>query len=336
MTVSRVLLTTVALLVVVLAGCSGDADRATGEGAASPLSGGRVSTPDALFDSADDPVDEAAAEQEDDADHEVAEEKPEDPGAAGPGFTGSQGEGPALPEQVATRSGERVIKDGTMTIEVGEGQFLAAYRRVIETALDLGGHMTDSTSASTDGGGTSGSVTVRVPVERYEELLTRVGRVGSLRSQEISSRDVTAEFTDIESRLRHLRAQEAFYLELLEEAASVQDAITVKHHLDDIQAQIEQARGRLNVLEDRTSYSTLTVEIIEPGTEPVVAAVGGRPTLTDYWDTARGGFVTVVGWLLVTSVSLAPVVVPLLLAAVAWRVARRRGHVPATVAIDGD
>jgi hypothetical protein len=253
-------------------------------------------------------------------------------GFAGAGEAGSQ----PLPQQISTRSGERIIKDGTMTIEVAEGGFMQAYRRVIDLARDLGGHLTESTSTNLPDGGTSGSVTVRVPVDGYEDMLTRVGQVGTLRGQQISSRDVTAEYTDLESRLRHLRAQEVFYLGLLDDAEGVQDAIAVKQQLDSIQAQIEQAQGRLNVLEDRTSYSTLTVEIIEPGAEPVVAATGARPTLANYWDTARDGFVTVVGWILVAGVSLAPVLVPLLLAVAAWWFGRRRTPAAATVSADSD
>lgn len=325
MSLSRLLTAAMVGLVVVLAGCSG-ADRVE-----EPTS--EAAEPEAPGAAVDDADTDAAEAREHDPDLEDAGG---DAGPGSPGFAGEPEAGEGLPEPVAARSGERVIKDGTMTIEVDAGQFQAGFRRVIDTARDLGGHLTDSTSTAGPDGGTSGSVTVRVPVERYEELLTRVGRVGTLRSQDISSRDVTAEFTDLESRLRHLRAQEAFYLELLEEAGTVQDAIAVKQQLDSIQSQVEQAQGRLHVLEDRTAYSTLTVEIVEPGAEPVVATSDARPMLADYWRTARDGFVTVVGWLLVTAVSLSPVLVPLLLAAIAWRLTRRRLGVPATVAPDGD
>lgn len=327
MSLSRVVIAAMVVLVVALAGCAG-ADEGT---SSEPASGGGDAPGEALQGG---DMDDAAVEPQeaaDEADEEVATGAEEPPG-----FSGDPEDAAPLPEPAAARGGERIIKDGTMTIEVAEGRFQGAYRRVIDTARDLGGYLTDSTSTADADGGTSGSVTVRVPVDRYEELLTGVGQVGTLRSQDITSRDVTAEFTDVESRLRHLRAQEAFYLELLEDAETVQDAIAVKQQLDGIQSQVEQAQGRLNVLEDRTSFSTLTVEIIEPGTEPVVALTESRPMLTDYWRTARDGFVTVVGWLLVTGVSLSPVLVPLLLVALAWRLTRRRVPVPATAAPDAD
>lgn len=290
-------------------------------------SAGSESTNDAAMDA-------GTAEREMAADAPAPEQGMDDDGeAAGEatGIAGGAGDVGQLPERPVTRTGERLIKEGSMTVEVAEGGFMGAYQRVIVAARDLGGFMVASNSASTGDGGTSGSVTVRVPVDRYEDLLTGVGRIGTVLRQEISSRDVTAEFTDLRSRLRHLRAQEVFYLDLLDEARSVQDAISVKQQLDGIQAQIEQAQGRLNLLEDRSSYSTLTVEIIEPGTT-VVAHTGGRPLLADYWETARDGFVTVVGWLLVSAVSLAPLLLPLLLAFVLWRVLRRRAAAAAVAA----
>lgn len=313
-----------AALALLLAACAGSDSALEGEPAQDAVqpAGGEAGTdtdPGAGTDT-DSGSDDATSERE----------------VAGAGFGEADGTAQAtpLPEPAQVRSGERVIKEGTMTIEVDEGAFLAAYQRVVVTARELGGHVTASTSASTDDGGTSGSVTVRVPVDRYEDLLTRIGGVGTLRNQDITSQDVTGEFTDLESRLRHLRAQEAFYLGLLEEAEGVQDAIAVKQQLDGIQSEIERAQGRLDVLDDRTSYSTLTVQLVEPGTSPVLTAAGDRPTLSRYWAIARDGFVTVIGWILVASVSLAPLLVALALAAVVWRATRRRGVVPATVATE--
>lgn len=229
-------------------------------------------------------------------------------------------------------SGDRLIKEGTMTIEVPVDGFEQGFDRAVSAARALGGSVVASTSSSTEDGGTAGSVTIRVPVDRYEDLLVGVGAVGEVLRRDITTKDVTAEFTDIESRLRHARAQERFYLALLEEAEGVSDAIAVQQQLDGIQSTIEQLQGRLNLLEDQTSFSTLTVELVEPGTSPVLASTDPRPHLGAYVDTAQDAFVTVVGSILVLLVALTPVLVPAAALGLLWRAMRRPR--PATAAAE--
>lgn len=318
---TRVAMSLLAVLAL-LSGCSAEraADRMEG-----PADG-----------SAADPADGSAA------DEDAADRAPDAPEPAGDrgNDESSSGVGPDaaaeaanaadLPEPAPTSSGERIIKDGTVSVEVDGDRFDAAFSRVVAAATDLGGTVVSSTTTAADGGGASGSITVRVPVERYEQLLVGVGDIGTVVSREVTAQDVTAEFTDLESRLRHLRAQERFYLELLEQAETVGDAIAVQQELHDVQAQTEQVRGRIELLDARTTYSTLTVELFEPGAPSQLAgAEGARPDLGAYWITARDAFVNVVGGMLVVAFFLAPLLLPAALGALAWQVTRRR---PATVA----
>ena len=86
--------------------------------------------------------------------------------------------GRAAGDHAAT--GERIIKEGIVTIEVDEGQFDVAYGQIIGRAQALGGHVVGSTSTTTDDGLVRGSVTVRVPVQSFEDLLTSLGDAGEI------------------------------------------------------------------------------------------------------------------------------------------------------------
>ncbi|MEX0659986.1 MAG: DUF4349 domain-containing protein [Egibacteraceae bacterium] len=221
--------------------------------------------------------------------------------------------------------GERIIKEGTVTLELEEQRFDTAFGQVVDAATRLGGTVVSSDTTTTDSGATAGSVTVQVPVERYEDLLVGVGEIGTVVSRRITAQDVTDEFTDLESRLRHLQAQERFYLELLEEAEGVADAIAVQQQLEGLQGQIEQVQGRLQLLDARTTFSTLTVELFEPGAPVELAGTGGeRPDLGRYWDLARDAFVNVVGGMLVAGFFVAPLLVVLVAAYLVWQALRRR------------
>lgn len=230
-----------------------------------------------------------------------------------------------LPESTS-RTGERIIKEGTVALEVEQGMFDRAFIAVISAARRFGGDVVGSSTRTGDDGETFGSVTVRVPVGSFEDLLVGVGDIGVIRNRDVDATDVTAEYTDLESRLRHLRAQERFYLGLLERAESVRDAIEVQQQLDGIQQQIERIQGRLNLLEDRTSFSTLTVELFEPGAGGALLAdtdPGARPTLARYWDTARDAFVNVVGAMLVAGLFAVPLLVAFAALLLLWRVLRK-------------
>lgn len=239
----------------------------------------------------------------------------------------------SLPDTMPPPRGDRVIKEGTIRVEIAEDGFDEAFGRVIDAAARVGGSVLASNTSTHDDGGTSGSVTVRVPVQAFEELLVGMGGIGEIRSRQITAQDVSTEFIDLESRLRHLQAQERFYLELLDRAQVVGDAIAVQQHLDSIQSQIEQVKGRLAYLDERTSYSTLTIELFETGAiVPLLETEEpARPSLAAAWAQARDAFVQVVGALLVVAFFLAPLAPLALVAYLLWR-SRRSPQAPPTAA----
>jgi hypothetical protein len=251
-------------------------------------------------------------------------------GEAGAGSDDADGEGlgggVAIADLPDVATGDKVIKEGSVTVAVEEGAFDRAFARVVQVAANLGGNVISSTTDTTDTGDASGSVTVRVPVERYEQLLVGVAEIGEIRSRDIRAQDVTGEYTDLQSRLRHLEAQELFYLELLADAESIGDAISVRQQLDGLQANIEQVKGRLQLLDSRTTFSVLTVQLFEPDAPPgeIGPAPAGRPSLAEWWASAQDALVNVVGVMLVAAFFVGPLLVPVLLAWMAWRSLRRR------------
>ena len=211
----------------------------------------------------------------------------------------------AAAQALATSAQDRIVREGTVRLEVDRDGFDRGFDRVVAAAARLGGTVLSSDATSDDEGLTSGSVTVRVPADRYDALLTAVSEIGEVRERAITSQDVSAEFVDLEARLRHNEAQERFYLSLLERAESVEDAIAVQQRVTDIQQTIEQIKGRLSFLEERTDFSRLTVEIFETGSAYRQAG-GGHPTFAHYWTTARDALVTVLGGALVVATVALP------------------------------
>ncbi len=174
------------------------------------------------------------------------------------------GDGAALPT-----FSNQVIKTGSISLRVGKDRFYQTYDKIIATARTHGGQVAASNSYAGDGDVVSGNISIKIPSENFEEALMDLRKLGKVTAIDISSADVSTEFVDLKSRLRHWRAQERVLLVLMDKADTINDSITIQQQLSQIQMEIEQISGRLEYLKDHTTYSTLTVNISEPGGAPV-------------------------------------------------------------------
>jgi hypothetical protein len=220
--------------------------------------------------------------------------------------------------------GSRVIQTASLTLSVPQNRFQETVDRARQIALTLGGTVAGS-SSSMGGLGRldEGTVDLRVPAERYRQAMERFEELGRLEALEESGQDVSQEFVDLEARARHLEAVERQLLELLDRADTVAAALQAQSQLNQVQLDLEQARGRLRYLEDQVTYATISLVIRERHAVPA-ASEGGPWGIVDAWRTAAHGFVTVVGWILVAAVTVAPVLLLAILILVAARIAGRR------------
>lgn len=213
----------------------------------------------------------------------------------------------------------RIVKTGEITVQLGRGRLDAAYERVLGVVQAAGGFV-----ASTQQSRGRASLTLRVPSAAFEQTVASVRRVGRVTDESVSGNDVTQQSVDLDARLRNWRAQEAVFLSLMNEAKTIADTITIQQQLSQIQQQIEELEGQQRVLDDQVIYSTLTVQLTEPGT----AAPGPAETsstLARAWDRASRAALAVLGGSLVVLgvvVPLALVLAPLGLGG--WTLIRRR------------
>lgn len=291
------------ILMAVLAGCAGSGESADGaaEEAVAQVADG---------DEADRAAEGGGAEQE----------------AAAP--DGADDQASAV---LTADIGDRIVRDGTMRVRVEEDTFDSAFDQLVQLADRFGGTVLASDASTADDGSTSGTVTLRVPAQDFDDLLVAVGRVGEVEQRSITSEDVSDEYVDLEARLRHNRAQERFYLSLLDRAEDVDDAIAVQQRVEGIQQTIEQIEGRLRFLDERTSFSRLTVELFEAGAA-FQANGAPEPSFARYWATAKAALVNVLGGALV----VATVALPFLIAGAAVLLLVRRYAPPRRRAVAPD
>ena len=71
--------------------------------------------------------------------------------------------------------------------------------------------------------------------------------------------DVSEEFIDHEARLRTKKEVESRYREILKQAKTVQEILSVETEIGNIRSEIESIEGRLKYLSDQVSMSTLNI-----------------------------------------------------------------------------
>lgn len=84
---------------------------------------------------------------------------------------------------------------------------------------------------------------------------------------------MTAEFVDLQARLRGLQDTRNQYVTLLTRANSIQDILAVQDRMNTLQIEIEQLQGQQKLLDDKSTYATLTITIgdesaSQPAAEP--------------------------------------------------------------------
>ena len=201
--------------------------------------------------------------------------------------------------------GNRIVRTATVDLEVGKDQLNDTVNRATDVVTRAKGIYLGSSTAVPGGGPASGQVTFRVPVDAFEPVLRELKAIGTYRGERSSTEDVTSQYVDLNAQLTAWRAQERVYLRLLDRARSVADVIAVQNQLQQVQSNIERLQGQVNHLEDQSSFSTIVLQLHEPGS--AAARPAGR--LARAWATALNGLGVIAAAVLVGVIWLTPVVV---------------------------
>ena len=121
----------------------------------------------------------------------------------------------------------------------------------------------------------------RVPSVEFGAALEEIKKLaGNIPEAHIASQDVTEDFIDLEARIKTQKALELQFLEIMKQAKKVPDALEVQRQLAEVRNDIEKLEGRKRFLENRSSLSTITVNI-QASKLVTVSTTGFRSSLRD-------------------------------------------------------
>jgi len=197
------------------------------------------------------------------------------------------------PDEVSsgeTKTARRVIHEGELRFETADQK--TTRMGILGFVKTHQGYLADDREQR-NSNSLEQTMTIRVPSEEFDGLLADVSAgVTHFNKREIRALDVTAEFVDIEARLKTKKETESRYRELLTQAKSVEEILKIEEQIDKLRAEIESTEGRLRLMTDRESFSTLTVSFYESTTMSA-----------GFWHRVRGNFL--LGWQTVVEFTIA-------------------------------
>ncbi len=230
-----------------------------------------------------------------------------------------------------------VIQNANLVLVVPDpGQSL---NEIAALAEEMGGYVVSAnlyqTVSSNGVEAPRGTIRIRVLSEHLNEAVARIEAMSDRPPQRrtIESEDVTAEYTDLNSRLRNLENTEAQLTEIMETAYDTEEVLAVHSRLVEVREEIEIVKGRMQFLEESSALSAIDVDLLADeavrplsvgGWEPQGVARDAVQALINAFQFFGNAVIWIVIWLLpVLAVFFLVFILPPVLIIRAWR--RRRG-----------
>ena len=129
------------------------------------------------------------------------------------------------------------------------------------------------------------SMTVRIPAEKADEFVARVGENANVVSSTETVDDVTLQYVDTESQVKALETEQARLIDLLAQAETLEDILKIEDRLTDVRYELERYASYLRTLENQVSYATVNLSITE--VKEYTPVVEEEPTM---WQRIATGF----------------------------------------------
>lgn len=200
---------------------------------------------------------------------------------------GGVAEAPAVDGEFDESGGDTVDDRSVITtgyLYVTVDAPLESVREAVAITEAAGGRVDARQEFAPQGGDAGGAeLVLRIPADRLTATLARLTELGEVEELQLGSNDVTREVQDIDARVTALRSSITRLLALQDQAATVEDLITLETAISDRQAELESLEAQQRYLADQVGLSTITLVLGSNEVAPV-----------DEPDTFLSGLVT--GW----------------------------------------
>jgi hypothetical protein len=152
----------------------------------------------------------------------------------------------------------------TAEVALSVEDFGAVADQIARLVGQYGGYIAESDTQGRPGAGRSGRWKARVPVERFDAFVEAVVALGELERRKTDSQDVTEEFYDLEARIKNKTVEEQRLIEHLKNTTGeLKEILEVEKELSRVREEVERLQGRLRLLANLTSLTTVSISVHE-------------------------------------------------------------------------
>lgn len=235
----------------------------------------------------------------------------------------------AVDEASAAVTDRKIVRNAEVELHVRD---VDEAQRAIEAALArVGGYVQESEMSGTREYGRNVTMRLRVPAGQFGSLLELIRGLGEVRSLRQWTDDVTEQYVDLEARIATAEAHLAQLNKLYERSGTISEMLELEREIARVTAELESLKGRFSVLANQVAFSTVSVNLYEPGApepsrNPQTLGERMRDSFLFSWNAtlelAEGLLVAVAGMI---PGLLFLTVLGGILALLIWLAARRRG-----------
>ncbi|NRT13072.1 DUF4349 domain-containing protein [Flavobacterium sp. 14A] len=202
----------------------------------------------------------------------------------------------ASAQEVTTITTPKIIKDGKLRFETTD--LNTTYNQIVKSTTINGGTIQQD-SQGKEYGTSYRHLVIRIPSSNFDIFITSISKgVAFFEMKEVTAEDVTAQFIDIDARLKAKKTLENRYLELLKKATKVTEMLEIEKQLSAIREEIEAKQGELNYLQNQVTNSTVIIRFYknEPLEDGATVSYGSQimTALSSGFNSFSGFFI----WLL--------------------------------------
>ncbi len=181
----------------------------------------------------------------------------------------------------------------TASLSIIAKNYDEASAAIEKLAKARGGYIEKLEGQSQSGSSRSLSASLRVPASQLEGFLADLRQLGHVESDSLTNEEVSAQYVDLQARLKVAQATERRLVELLgARTGRLEDVLDVERELARVRSEIESMQGESALMLHQVSYATVQVELSEEfheklhsdssvGTKLRNASVGGLQNLQD-------------------------------------------------------
>jgi hypothetical protein len=127
-----------------------------------------------------------------------------------------------------------------------------------------GGYVEKLDAKAQSGNAREMSVALRIPAKQLDGFLADLRQLGHVEQESQSNEEVSADYVDLQARLKSAQATERRLIELLgTRTGRLEDVLDAERELARVRAEIESMQGQSAVMLHRVSYATVQVQLSE-------------------------------------------------------------------------